>query len=111
MASSNINTRLNLVDVARKLDDSDYNPDNFPGVIWHPRNSYAVVVIMDDGKLMCTNTRSLQEVESLFKKLTKKLEESGLITPRMTCPNCNAVVDSEDVVCIECGYMLQDRGV
>ncbi|MGA1866325.1 MAG: zinc ribbon domain-containing protein [Thermoplasmatota archaeon] len=107
IASSNLNTSLDLDEVAKRLDDSDYNPDNFPGVIWRPRNSYAVVVIMNDGKLMCTNVRSLQEVESLFKKLTKKLEESGVITPRKTCPNCGAVVDSEDMVCIECGYMLQ----
>lgn len=107
IASSNLNSKLNLKDVAERLDDSEYNPENFPGVIWRPRNSYAVVVIMEDGKLMCTNVRSLQDVESLFKKLTKKLEESGVLTPRITCPNCNAVVDSEDVVCIECGYLLQ----
>ncbi|MBN1389183.1 MAG: hypothetical protein JXA22_00920 [Candidatus Thermoplasmatota archaeon] len=107
MASSNINARLDLREVAEKLDDSDFSPENFPGVIWRPKNSYAVVVIMENGKLMCTNVRSVQEVESLFKKLTKKLEESGVITPRITCPNCNTVVDSEDMVCIECGYLLQ----
>ena len=107
MASSNLNAKINLKDVADKLSDSEYNPDNFPGVIWRPRNTYAVMIIMDDGRLMCTNVRALEEVESLFKKLTKKLEESGIITPRITCPNCSAVVDSEDVVCIECGFLLQ----
>jgi transcription initiation factor TFIID TATA-box-binding protein len=107
MASSNLNAKINLKDVSERLGDSEYNPDNFPGVIWRPKNTYAVVIIMDDGRLMCTNVRSLEEVESLFKKLTKKLEESGVITPRITCPNCSAVVDSEDVVCIECGFLLQ----
>jgi transcription initiation factor TFIID TATA-box-binding protein len=107
MASSNLNAQIVLKDVAEKLDDSEYNPDNFPGVIWRPKNTYAVVIITDDGRMMCTNVRSLEEVESLFRKLTKKLEENGVITPRITCPQCNAVVDSEDVVCIECGFLLQ----
>jgi len=107
MASSNLNANINLKEVAERLDDSEYNPDNFPGVIWRPKNTYAVVIIMGDGRMMCTNVRSLDEVESLFRKLTKKLEESRVITPRITCPSCNAVVDSEDVVCIECGFLLQ----
>ena len=66
MASSNLNAKINLKDVSDRLEDSEYNPDNFPGVIWRPKNTYAVVIIMDDGRLMCTNVRSLEEVESLF---------------------------------------------
>jgi transcription initiation factor TFIID TATA-box-binding protein len=107
MASSNLNAKIDLNEVAKKVKDCEYNPDNFPGVIWRPRNSYGVVIIMDDGRLMCTNVRSTEEVESLFKKITKSLEEMSIITPRITCPNCGAVVDSEDVVCIDCGFLLQ----
>jgi transcription initiation factor TFIID TATA-box-binding protein len=108
MASTNLNTKIRLKEVSDKLKDSEYNPDNFPGVIWRPKNSYGVVVIMEDGRMMCTNVRSVEEVEKLFKKLTATLEKEGVITPRITCPNCNAVVDSEDVVCIECGHLLQN---
>ncbi|MFW3146303.1 MAG: hypothetical protein ACMUIE_05780 [Thermoplasmatota archaeon] len=107
MASANLNTKLKLKEVADKMDDTEYNPDNFPGVIWRPKNSYGVVVIMDDGKMMCTNTRSIEEVEFLFKDLTSRMEKLGIITPRSTCPKCGAVVDSEDVVCIDCGFLLQ----
>lgn len=107
MASSNLNSKINLAEVAQKVKNCEYNPDNFPGVIWRPANSYGVVIIMDDGRIMCTNVRTLEEVESLFKKITHDLEEQSIITPRITCPNCSAVVDSEDVVCIECGFLLQ----
>jgi transcription initiation factor TFIID TATA-box-binding protein len=108
MASTNLNTMLKLSEVSEKLENSEYNPDNFPGIIWRPKNSYGVVVIMEDGRMMCTNIRSMEEVETIFKQLTKTLETEGVITPRSTCPNCNAVVDSEDVVCIDCGFLLQD---
>ena len=107
MASSSLNTKLRLREVSEKLDDTEYNPDNFPGVIWRPKDSYAVVLIMDDGRMMCTNVRSFDEVEKVFKDLVKRMEETGLITPRITCQKCGAVVDSEDVVCIECGNLLQ----
>lgn len=108
MASTNLNTMLKLSEVSEKLENSEYNPDNFPGIIWRPKNSYGVVVIMEDGRMMCTNIRSVEEVESLFNILTKTLEKEGVITPRITCPNCNAIVDAEDVVCIDCGFLLQD---
>lgn len=107
MASSNLNTELDLKMVAEKLEDSEYNPDNFPGVIWRPRNNYGVVIIMKDGRMMCTNTRSTEDVEKLFDVLIQKMEEKGLITPRISCPQCGAAVDAEDVVCIECGHLLQ----
>ncbi len=107
MASSNLNTKLKLNEVAEKLEDSEYNPDNYPGVIWRPKSTYGVVIIMEDGRVMCTNMRSLEDVEKVFDLLTKKMEENGLITPRLTCSKCGAIVDIEDVVCIECGFLLQ----
>ncbi|MFO8051535.1 MAG: hypothetical protein R6V01_07550 [Thermoplasmatota archaeon] len=107
IASTNLNTSIKLKDISEKLEDSEYNPDNFPGVIWRPKNSYGVIVIMEDGRIMCTNVRAEDEVETLFGRLIKIMENEGVITPRMTCPNCNAVVDAEDVVCVECGFMLQ----
>jgi transcription initiation factor TFIID TATA-box-binding protein len=107
IASTNLNTKLRLKEISEKLENSEYNPDNYPGVIWRPRNTPGVVVIMQDGRMMCTNVRSVEDVEKLFENLIKKMEELALITPRLACPNCGAVVDSEDVVCIECGHLLQ----
>jgi transcription initiation factor TFIID TATA-box-binding protein len=107
MASSNLNTKLKLKEVSEKLDDSEYNPDNFPGVIWRPKSSYGVVIIMEDGRLMCTNVRSIEDVDKIFDQLTKNMEKNGLITPRLSCSQCGAIVDAEDVVCIECGFLLQ----
>jgi len=109
IASSNLNSKLRLKDISEKLPESEYNPDNFPGVIWRPRSTYGVVVLMEDGRMMCTNVRSLDDVDALFKRVIKLLEEKGLITPRIACPSCGAVVDSEDVVCVECGQLLQGR--
>jgi transcription initiation factor TFIID TATA-box-binding protein len=106
IASTNLNSRINLPDVAKKLENVEYNPDNFPGAIWRPANSYGVALIFQDGRLMCTNTRSIQEVETIFKKLTKRLEELELINPRTSCPNCGAAIDTEDMVCIECGSLF-----
>lgn len=107
MASSNLNMKLKLEEVAEKLDDCEYNPDNFPGVIWRPKSSYGVVIITEDGRLMCTNVRSIDDVDKIFDLLIKKMEEKRLIKPRLTCPKCDAIIDAEDVVCIECGNLLK----
>ncbi len=107
VASSSLGAKLRLKEVAASMDDTEYNPDNFPGVIWRPKNTYGVVVIMDDGRMMCTNARSIEDVEFLFNRIVKVLEEKRIIAPRIACPNCGAVVEAEDVVCVECGALLQ----
>lgn len=109
IASSNLNYKLRLKEIAEKLPDCEYKPENFPGVIWRPRATYGVVVLMEDGRMMCTNVRTLEDVDALFNRMVKLLEEKGLITPRVACPNCGVVVDTEDVVCIECGHLLQGK--
>lgn len=106
IASTNLNSHIDLKEVAKRLENVEYNPDNFPGAIWRPANTYGVALIFQDGRLMCTNTRSIQDVETMFKKLTKRLEELELINPRSVCSNCGAAIDSEDVVCIECGFLF-----
>ncbi|MCU0799192.1 MAG: hypothetical protein MUC62_05915 [Candidatus Thermoplasmatota archaeon] len=109
IASSNLNSKLRLKEISEKLPDCEYNPENFPGVIWRPRSTYGVVVLMEDGRIVCTNVRTLEDVDALFKRVVKLLEEKGLITPRIACPSCGAVVDSEDVVCVDCGQLLQGK--
>ena len=107
IASTNVNNKLDLKVVSEKLENCEYNPDNFPGVIWRPTDFNAVALIFEDGRIMCTNVRSIEGVEDLFKSLIKRLEELAILAPRNTCPNCGAVVDTEDLVCIECGFPLQ----
>jgi len=107
IASTNLKTQLNLDQVAEKLEDTEYNQENFPGVIWRPQTLNSVALIFEDGRVMCTNVRSLDGIENLFNSLIRRMEELGILTPRTTCPNCGAVADSEDLVCIECGFPLQ----
>ncbi len=107
IASTDLNQKMDLEDISGKLEHSEYNPGNFPGVIWRPPTQYGVALIFEDGRVMCTNTRSNDEIEELLSRLIKKLESLGVLTPRTTCPSCDAVVDAEDVVCIECGTLLQ----
>jgi len=106
IASTNLNSKIDLQNVTAKLENTEYNPESFPGAIWRPANSYGVALIFSDGRLMCTNMRSVQDVESIFKKLIKRLEELELINPRTACPNCGAAIDTEDMVCIECGFLF-----
>lgn len=106
IASANINTPIDLVALAAKLENVEYKPENFQAAIWRPANSYGVALVFSDGRLMCTNMRSVQDVENIFKKLVKRLEELEMINPRVACPHCGAAIDHEDMVCIECGGLI-----
>jgi transcription initiation factor TFIID TATA-box-binding protein len=107
IASTDVKTELDLKKISEVLENSEYNPDNFPGVIWRPSSMSSVAIIFKDGRMMCTNVRSVDGVDDIFSSLIRRLEQLGIMSPRATCPNCGAVTDSEDLVCIECGHPLQ----
>jgi transcription initiation factor TFIID TATA-box-binding protein len=79
IASTKVEKELELEKVAEVLEGSEYNPNSFPGVIYRFKRPRAVALIFDDGKLMCTSARSVEDVEIVFTELIKMLDEKGLL--------------------------------
>ena len=79
IASCNISEKLDLNEVAKGLDGSEYNPDRFPGVIFRFKKPRVVMLIFDSGKIMCTSARSVEDVEFVMTEIEKMLKEKKLI--------------------------------
>ena len=79
IASTQTGAELDLAKVAEALEESEYNPASFPGVIYRFRRPRVVALIFDDGKLMCTSARSIEDVEFVFDTIVGMLKEKGLL--------------------------------
>ena len=79
IASTKIDITLNLEKVAEALENSEYNPSSFPGVIYRFKRPWVVVLIFDDGKIMCTSARSVDDVQTVFEQTLDMLKEKGLL--------------------------------
>ena len=79
IASTKIDAEIDLEKVAEALENCEYNPASFPGVIFRFKSPRVVVLIFDDGKIMCTSARAVEDVEQVFDETIKLLSEKGFI--------------------------------
>jgi len=66
VASSGIGQELELESVAMDLEGADYNPEQFPGLVYRTTDPKSAALIFRSGKIVCTGAKSVENVhESL----------------------------------------------
>jgi len=82
VASGDIGAFVNLEKAAYLLEDSMYEPEQFPGLIHKMRNPRVVLLIFSSGKMVITGAKEEVEVGRAVEIIAKKLEEIGCLLPR-----------------------------
>lgn len=75
VASGNIGVDLNLNTLAMKLDNTEYEPEQFPGLVLKLKEAKATFLLFSNGKVVCTGTKSEEMVHAALDKLVQKLKE------------------------------------
>jgi transcription initiation factor TFIID TATA-box-binding protein len=58
VASGAIGMDLNLNTLAMKLDNTEYEPEQFPGLVYKLPEAKATFLLFSNGKIVCTGTKS-----------------------------------------------------
>ena len=66
---------LNTLTIALGLEQTEYEPEQFPGLVYRPSDSRCVLLIFASGKVVITGGRSEEEDNQAFKSLQQFLEE------------------------------------
>jgi transcription initiation factor TFIID TATA-box-binding protein len=82
VATSDIHQEINLSVVATTLglESVEYEPEQFPGLVYRVREPKAVALIFKTGKVVCTGTKNVKEVEVALGKIKHELIKAGLIS-------------------------------
>ena len=70
---------LNQVAIALGLENIEYEPEQFPGLVYRMRDPKVVTVLFSTGKVICTGARSKENVEQALVNLKRDLEEHGFL--------------------------------
>lgn len=62
VASGSIHMDLNLNTLAMKLDNTEYEPEQFPGLVYKLKEAKATFLLFSNGKIVCTGTKSEAQV-------------------------------------------------
>ncbi|MCC5990251.1 MAG: TATA-box-binding protein [Thermosphaera sp.] len=79
VASGDIGAYVHLEKAAYLLEDSMYEPEQFPGLIHRMRNPRVVLLIFSSGKMVITGAKEEVEVEKAVVNIGNQLLELGCI--------------------------------
>lgn len=81
VASSDLETEINLnaIAISLGLEKVEYEPEQFPGLVYRIDDPKVVVLLFGSGKLVCTGARKPEDVERAVEKITEELEAAGLL--------------------------------
>lgn len=78
VAATKIDKKLNLKEVAFSLENAEYNPEEFPGVIYRLKEPAVTVLLFKSGKIVCTDAHSMDDIDAGLNRLIDNLESIGI---------------------------------
>ena len=82
VASSKIKAKLNLEEITFSLENAEYEPEQFPGLVYRISEPRVAFLLFSSGKIICTGAHKISDIHLALKKLKEKLEEIGIkVTP------------------------------
>ena len=75
VASGSVGMDLNLNTLAMKLENTEYEPEQFPGLVYKLAAAKATFLLFSNGKVVCTGTKSEKEVHAALDKLIENLKK------------------------------------
>ncbi|MDP3729051.1 MAG: TATA-box-binding protein [bacterium] len=77
VAAGSIGIDLNLNALAIQLSNTEYEPEQFPGLVYKLPNTRATFLLFSNGKIVCTGTRSEAKLHEAVDLLIKELAKVG----------------------------------
>ena len=77
VVSADIHTDLDLNYITREVKNTEFEPEQFPGLVYKINSPKTSTLVFSTGKLICTGARSIGDAEIAIKKIVKNLQKIG----------------------------------
>ena len=74
VASGAINLKLNLNFLALEMENTEYEPEQFPGLVYKLIEPNATFLLFSNGKLVCTGTKNRKQLDFSMTQLLKNVK-------------------------------------
>ncbi len=79
VATADLGGKIHLLEAARQMPRSMYEPEQFAGLIHRMEDPKCVILLFASGRAVCTGARSEAEVCNAVNSLHQSLENRGLM--------------------------------
>jgi len=78
VASTSFADKLDLDVIAQSFEDAEYEPEQFPGLVYRLKNPKTATLLFKSGKANCTGAKTIEDVRTTIKIIGEKLEQIGV---------------------------------
>lgn len=82
VASTSLGIRIPLEKMVKHLEGTEYEPEQFPGLVYRMKNPKVAMLIFSSGKIVCTGARSMQDVKKVIRTIVARLKEKKIGEPK-----------------------------
>ena len=79
VASANLKQQIDLNAVVASFKDVEYNPNEFPGLVFRLKKPRTALLIFSSGKMVCTGAKSEKAAIRAINTVVKKLKKAGIV--------------------------------
>jgi len=101
VASTSLGDELDLQSIALTLDGAEYEPEQFPGLIYRLKSPKTAILLFRSGKVVCTGGKSMKQVEESIRTVSEMIRKGGqkvLSHPKIEIQNIVATSDLESEI-------------
>jgi len=77
VASVDFGRKFDLEDIARRFENTEYEPEVFPGLVFRLDDPKVVVLLFVSGKGVCAGAKSIKDVKKATQKINKILSRKS----------------------------------
>jgi transcription initiation factor TFIID TATA-box-binding protein len=96
VASTTFADKLDLDMIAQSLEEAEYEPEQFPGLIYRLNNPKTATLLFRSGAANCTGAKNIEDVRVAIDIIKEKLEKLGIDVyknPEIVIQNIVAISD------------------
>ena len=75
VASAKLDLKINLDQIAFTLENTEYEPNQFPGLVYRMRDPKVTFLLFGSGRVVCTGGKTVVDVRRAIEKLYKNLKK------------------------------------
>ena len=78
VSSASINQKMDLIKIEKKFPETEYNPEQFPGLVFRLTNPKTATLIFRTGKMVCTGAKSEELSITAVNMVVQKLRKAKI---------------------------------
>lgn len=82
VAFTALGKKIPLLKIANSLQEAEYTPESFPGVVYRVTEPRAATLIFSSGKIVCTGAKSIDRAKKAIHKVVDDIRKVGVPMPK-----------------------------